>query len=332
MKYTPQISIIVPVYKVEQVLSRCINSILSQTYANFEVLLIDDGSPDKSGQICDDYAKQDTRIRVFHQSNKGVSAARNKGLIEAVGEYILFVDADDCFKGEWLKQLDSYLGSYDMFFWGAKILSMKYQEKVIEEYLPVQKDTERGDSLADIIYSLFKIGLLGYTWSMCIRRSLINQNKILFDENIAIHEDAIFCYTCLKHATKLYVFAEQPYCYYLNDLYMGSSLSSKIPEYYPDVTLKRVRMMEGLLHYVNMDNMRTIEIISLLKYWSCARYIDHAYYSRNRKDYLLKVMKEMGVFLDFKPQSIKEFIFKLVIRTKRPYLMIICKRILDFFR
>ena len=101
MKYAPKISIIVPVYKVEKVLSRCINSILSQVYTNFEVLLIDDGSPDKSGQICDDYAKLDTRIRVFHQSNKGVSAARNKGLKEAIGEYVLFVDSDDCFNGEW---------------------------------------------------------------------------------------------------------------------------------------------------------------------------------------------------------------------------------------
>lgn len=331
MKYAPKISVIVPVYKVEKVLSRCINSILSQVYTNFEVLLIDDGSPDKSGQICDDYAKLDTRIRVFHQSNKGVSAARNKGLKEAIGEYVLFVDSDDCFNGEWLKMLEPYMGKYDMCFWGAKILSEKDQEKLVGEYLPIQKDTEHDASLADIIYSLFKIGLLGYMWSMCIRKNIITQNGILFDENIAIHEDAIFCYACLKHAKKLYVFAERPYNYYLNDLHSGSSLSSKMPSYYSAVALRRVRMMEDLLCYVNMDDVRSTEIISLLKYWSYARYIDHAYHSSNRKDNLLKVMEEMGTFLDFKPQSIKELIFKLIIRTKSPYLLILCKKILRIF-
>lgn len=332
MKHSPQISVIVPVYKVEKVLSRCINSILSQAYTNFEILLIDDGSPDKSGLICDDYAKLDTRIRVFHQSNKGVSAARNKGLKEAVGEYVLFVDSDDCFSVEWLKLLGTYVGKYDMCFWGAKILSGKDQEKVVGEYLPIQKDTDHDASLADIIYSLFKIGLLGYVWSMCIRRNIIIQNGILFDENIAIHEDAIFCYACLKHAKKLYVFAEQPYNYYLNDLHSSSSLSSKMPTYYSAVALRRVKMMEDLLCYVNMDDVRSSEIISLLKYWSYARYIDHAYYSSNRKDSLLKVMEEMDVFSDFKPQSIKELIFKLIIRMKSPYLVIVCKKILNIFR
>ena len=89
------ISIIVPVYKVEKYLRRCIDSILAQTYQNIEVLLIDDGSPDNSGEICDEYAERDSRVRVFHKPNGGVSSARNLGLKEAKGQYIGFVDADD---------------------------------------------------------------------------------------------------------------------------------------------------------------------------------------------------------------------------------------------
>lgn len=89
------ISIIVPVYKVEPYLRQCVDSILNQTYRDIEVLLVDDGSPDRCGEICDEYAKKDQRIRVFHTENKGLSAARNLGLREAKGEYIGFVDSDD---------------------------------------------------------------------------------------------------------------------------------------------------------------------------------------------------------------------------------------------
>jgi len=91
----PKISVIVPVYKAEAYLRRCVNSILAQTFQDFEVLLIDDGSPDKSGKICDDYVKKDSRVRVFHKENGGVSSARNLGLDNAVGRYIAFVDSDD---------------------------------------------------------------------------------------------------------------------------------------------------------------------------------------------------------------------------------------------
>ena len=92
---TPKISVIVPVYKAEKYLHRCVDSILAQTFQDFEVLLIDDGSPDKSGDICDEYAKKDNRVRVFHKENGGVTSARKLGVENSVGKYILFVDSDD---------------------------------------------------------------------------------------------------------------------------------------------------------------------------------------------------------------------------------------------
>ena len=90
-----KISVIVPVYKAEKFLSNCIKSILNQTYHDLEVILVDDGSPDSSGQICEEYAKKDNRIKVIHQKNAGVAAARNVGLDLATGDYITFVDSDD---------------------------------------------------------------------------------------------------------------------------------------------------------------------------------------------------------------------------------------------
>ena len=91
----PKISVIVPVYKAEKYVGECIESILSQTYTDFELLLVDDGSPDKSGEICDYYAGKDPRIIVYHKENGGVSSARNYGIEHAVGEWICFVDSDD---------------------------------------------------------------------------------------------------------------------------------------------------------------------------------------------------------------------------------------------
>ena len=91
----PRLSVIVPVYKVEKYIHNCVDSILNQTFSDFEVILVDDGSPDRCGEICDSYVSLDKRIKVIHQSNGGLSAARNKGIEIAQGEIIGFVDSDD---------------------------------------------------------------------------------------------------------------------------------------------------------------------------------------------------------------------------------------------
>lgn len=101
---TPKLSIIVPVFRVEKFLARCVDSILTQTYRNIEVILVDDGSPDNCPRICDDYSRVDTRVRVIHKLNGGLCSARNAGLDVANGDYITFVDSDD-----WIEP-DAYLG------------------------------------------------------------------------------------------------------------------------------------------------------------------------------------------------------------------------------
>ena len=105
----PEISIIVPVYKVEKYLRHCVDSILAQTFTDFELLLIDDGSPDNSGAICDEYAEKDNRVRVFHKENGGVSSARNLGLDNARGTYIMFCDSDDYVADNWAEKLYEFM-------------------------------------------------------------------------------------------------------------------------------------------------------------------------------------------------------------------------------
>lgn len=95
MTNQPLLSVIIPVYKVEKYLRQCVDSVINQTYKNLEIILVDDGSPDNCGKICDEYAEKDKRVKVIHQLNKGLSGARNTGTEQASGEYIAFVDSDD---------------------------------------------------------------------------------------------------------------------------------------------------------------------------------------------------------------------------------------------
>ena len=108
-KYVPEISIIVPVYKTEKYLQLCLENILTQTFTDYELILIDDGSPDNSGTICDEFAKRDSRVSVVHQSNKGASSARHVGLSRAKGKYITFCDSDDVVSPMWIERLYRYV-------------------------------------------------------------------------------------------------------------------------------------------------------------------------------------------------------------------------------
>lgn len=131
------ISIIVPVYNVEQYLSKCIDSIINQTYKNLEIILIDDGSTDKSGEICDKYKNEDKRIIVIHQLNGGVSAARNTGIGVAKGKYILFIDSDDWIEKDYVSSLFTYAGDDTIVCCGYKRI---FDDKIIEN--SVKKFTE----------------------------------------------------------------------------------------------------------------------------------------------------------------------------------------------
>ena len=108
-----KISVIVPVYNIEKYLRKCIDSILSQTYENIEVILVDDGSTDNCGAICDEYAKIDPRIIVIHKKNAGVSAARNTGIMQCIGEYVFFVDSDDYLPIDSIEKLYNSINEYE---------------------------------------------------------------------------------------------------------------------------------------------------------------------------------------------------------------------------
>ena len=182
---TPKISVIVPVYNVEQYLPRCIDSILAQTFTDFELLLIDDGSPDKSGEICDEYAERDSRIRVFHKKNGGVSSARNKGLELAWGNWIAFVDSDDIVLKTYLEDMYKYANQDNL------IILTNYKKEGKDHIINLPQSLSCNDEMVKFILKN-DILSLSAPYSKLYNRKIILDNYIHFPIGIHMGEDGIF--------------------------------------------------------------------------------------------------------------------------------------------
>lgn len=215
------ITIIIPVYNSEDTLSRCIDSILSQTFHDWELLLIDDGSSDKSGEICDRYAVKDQRIQVFHKKNGGVSSARNIGLDHAKGEWITFVDADDFIKKLYLahllehsqKQVDLVI-SYAEIYNGDDIIQKEsYPAKLVDdanfESMFIENDMHWHTS----------------PWSKLYKRNIIEEYHLRFCEGMHIGEDAVFLYSYMLYSNKIYISHDTDYNYFA---YVAGSLTKRV--------------------------------------------------------------------------------------------------------
>ena len=181
------VSVIVPVYRAELYLDKCIKSILGQTYDNIELLLINDGSPDRSGEICDRYAQTDERIKVFHKQNAGVSAARNTGLMNAHGKWIIFVDSDDWLEVDCIEKCLKLINEYHLDFlqFGLKrvddngrVLSADGKETAVlsaEEYIRTGK-----------------IGIC--VGGGIFKADIIQAANLRFDTDLKLGEDQLFVY------------------------------------------------------------------------------------------------------------------------------------------
>lgn len=184
MSTNPQISVIIPVYNAEKTLNRCLNSIIAQDFKDFEVLLVDDGSTDDSGKICDEYAAKDDRFKVFHKKNGGASSARNIGLDNAKGEYITFCDADDYTEANWLDVFISNIKDYDIVVSSFNQIEKKISNKRVFSY-----DVHN----VDLVWALLKLdGGPGFLWNKCFKNEIIKGKKIRFNESYKIWEDEEF--------------------------------------------------------------------------------------------------------------------------------------------
>ena len=203
------VSIIVPVYNVEQYLRECVDSVLNQTYSDIEIILVDDGSTDQSGNICDEYAEMDSRIKVIHKKNEGVSAARNTGIETASGERIIFVDSDDCIHPRLLesyRELDddsvTLLCDYttDMEEWKRFFLN-DFQEHM--EFVARKK-----------FMKLFYKDYMNPPFNKYFRADIIREHQIRFPEDMSLGEDLIFNMKYLAAVKCDYRIMHGPFYYY----------------------------------------------------------------------------------------------------------------------
>ena len=232
----PIISIIVPIYNVEQYLHRCVDSILAQTFTDWELLLIDDGSPDRSGEICDEYAKKDTRIRVFHKENGGVSSARQRGLDESVGEYTIHADPDDWVEPTMLEEL--YQKAKDDN--ADMVICDYYTNEGFQQNYIKQQPTKLDTNV--VLYELFQ-QLHGSCCNKLVSRACYS-GKANFPKDINCCEDLIWCIQVLKCKPKI-SYLNKAYYHYMITTTASQSKSISAERSLQD--LKMLHTLESLL-------------------------------------------------------------------------------------
>lgn len=217
---SPAISVIVPVYNAERTIRKCVDSLLAQTFQYFEILLIDDGSPDQSGAICDEYAKKDNRIRVIHQENQGVSAARQSGMDYAQGEYTIHADPDDWVESEMLEELykKAKEDNADMVICDFIENTYKGQKYIKQQPSSLERRV--------VLKELFK-HLHGATWNKLVRLETFRRNEAHFPGGISFCEDLYVNAAMLLSEMRITYLNKAFYHYVKND---SNSLSRRYDE------------------------------------------------------------------------------------------------------
>ena len=227
--HNPLISIIVPIYKVEEYIRNCVESILNQTYNNLQIILVDDGSPDNCGSICDEYSLKDKRVKTIHKKNGGLSAARNAGLEIASGEYIGFVDSDDFIESDMYESLYSAIIEYnaDISVCGRYIVC-ENKITTISDSEKAQVFTKR-EALAELVLDEYN-GVKNFAWDKLYKKDLFND--IRYPEG-KYYEDIFTTYKLFSISNKI-VDIKSPKYYYLlrEDSICGSNTANKRYDYY----------------------------------------------------------------------------------------------------
>lgn len=324
MKEMPYISIIVPVYNAEKYIEECIDSILCQSYRNFELLLINDGSVDQSGSICENYALQDERVHVFHQKNSGVSVARNKGLDVAKGEWVTFIDADDCIGDEYLAQMiqhdsnDLVVCSYRCIPGSSNVLQLP------DQTYHTKKDI--GNCLKQAIDSFF----FGSPWCKIFKLSIIKTHGIHFDPKIKSGEDTLFVQNYLVKIDSLRTVSYRGYHYRMGVSASLSSLSLELDTvvYILNRFTNSINAIENY-YQVDFSDYRNNISIHILNKYLINLYLHNLYGIRKRLINLSQIAVVSACFkaTECTKKGRRHKVFDYLILHKKFWLLAICVKL-----
>ena len=309
----PFLSIIVPVYNVENYLEECLDSILAQTFTDYELILVDDGSIDKSRSICEQYKEKYNVVKVIHKENGGQTSARKAGVKVAQGKYIGFVDADDRIKPTMYQKLcveaiknDSDIVICDVLHWdGDKVYPIKqglnggvFSQKTLEEEIyPHMLYTGR----------YYEFGFLPAMWNKIYKSNILKKNQMLVDERIRIGEDAACSYLCILDAKKIcYLKNEYEYYYRLN--------SNSVCQNWTNLNISSAAILLDYLYdrFMEKKNVNIME-----QYWYYYSYmltnLLYDYGEAVRKKYIeCSVEKDFNELLNCKSFQIFRIHFKTI--------------------
>lgn len=309
----PLISVIVPVYKVELYLERCVSSIINQTYKNLEIILVDDGSPDNCGEICDEFKLQDNRIVVIHQKNMGLSAARNVGISKSTGDYITFVDSDDYIENDTYEKVADAINKFDSDL-------VFFREKSVDESgktIYINGDTPSGeifeiskDEAAQLIIGRQINGMCDKVYKASVL------NGLLFKVGHMYGEDFIYNLYALSRVEKISYVDQIKYSYVMNNssvthksfnknsfdqVYFKDAIASYVEEHFPKFTavcqkrafLARLRVCRPI-YFEKLEKQYVAEINELNEYML-------KNFSNIKNQLSTAEMIEYRLYMNFKP-------------------------------
>lgn len=298
-----KVSIVVPIYNVEQYLAECINSLINQSYDNIEIILVDDGSPDASPSICDEYKGKDCRIRVFHKENGGVSDARNLGILEASGEWIMFLDADDYLSKHAIEKMVNVAQKFNADIVGTYFYRTYANTEICYTRTAYEESYEIDDSSEKIVREMIffpeRITQLYPTclvpWGKIIKTKLIKENKLTFNTQMTLHEDAIFNMQLFSKVRK-HAICSEPLIHYRQ---RKNSLTQISGKNYFDTNIKYCQMVKYLIN----EKILQIDMSENDYYTLCSKY--YAYGMMNLWSYtnhnLRNTRKQLRTYREQEP-------------------------------
>ena len=276
------ITIIIPVYNVEKYLKQCIESVIKQTYTNLEIILVDDGSTDNSGNICDEYKKNDIRIKVIHKENGGVSCARNFGLENASGKYIGFIDSDDYVEPEYCEKLLKSIKENNV-----QCALCKFDKVYEKNNSSIINESNYIIDTNSFIMEVLNVqkGFGFCTQKLWTREALFD---IRYNEKIKVGEDSLFCIESCKNIENIYVLNEKLYHYRFNE----NSLVRKFDEKYIEKYLKAMKETKIYIEKGH-DNPEIIKRFNNYIVYNILLIIVNYCFNKKNKMNIIKQIKEL---------------------------------------
>lgn len=336
----PKISVIVPIYNSEKYLEICLKSIQNQSLKDIEIILIDDGSTDNSGKIADDFSINDSRIKVIHQKNKGLSCARNFGIKISKGEYISFIDSDDWIEPTMFDELYNIARENftDILVSGVVVEYPIENRSII--YIPNESIfTKEKSVFGELFLELYNCKLSNYAWNKLYKTSFLKENDIQFLEDGMPAEDLFFNLTAFLNAESIGVIKKTFYHYMRRD---ESSILTKYQKNLLYVEKERIRQFSNFFNYFGMNrdehlifldkliiSARLGLLINIYKNNSPLNYRERITFIKN---HIISNKDLSSTIKGYKPQNILEIIFVILYKLSNPILMELVYSVLFFFR